>query len=38
VLRQRQPGIRHPSLPFAFRIARLFGLTIEVVFEDDRRK
>ena len=26
-----------PSLPLAFRIARLFDLTIEEVFEDDAR-
>jgi putative transcriptional regulator len=30
-----ETGKYDPSLPLAFRIARLFGLTIEQVFEDD---
>ncbi len=30
-----EKGRSDPRLPLAFRIARLFGLTIEDVFEDD---
>jgi putative transcriptional regulator len=33
-----ETGKFDPSLPLAFRIARLFGMTIEEVFEEDRRK
>ena len=33
-----ETGKFDPSLPLAFKIARLFGLTIEAVFEEDRRK
>jgi putative transcriptional regulator len=33
-----ETGKFDPSLPLAFRIARLFGLTIEAIFEEDRRK
>ena len=29
-----ETGKYDPSLPLAFRIARLFGLTIEAVFDD----
>ena len=31
-----ETGKHDPSLPLAFRLARLFGLTIEEIFEDDR--
>ena len=30
-----ETGKYDPSLPLAFRIARLFGLTVEQVFRDD---
>ena len=30
-----ETGKYDPSLPLAFRIARLFGLTVEQVFQDD---
>ena len=30
-----ETGKYDPSLPLAFRLARLFGLTIEEIFEDD---
>ena len=30
-----ETGRYDPSLPLAFRIARLFGLRIEEIFEDD---
>ena len=30
-----ETGKYDPSLPLAFRIARLFGLTIEQVFQDE---
>ncbi|HCW77435.1 MAG TPA: transcriptional regulator [Candidatus Marinimicrobia bacterium] len=30
-----ETGKFDPSLPLAFKIARLFGLTIEAVFQDD---
>ncbi len=30
-----ETGKYDPSLPLAFRIARLFGLTIEQVFDDE---
>ena len=30
-----ETGRYDPSLPLAFRIARLFGLPIEEIFEDD---
>ena len=33
-----ETGKFDPSLPLAFRIARLFDLTIEAIFEEDRRK
>jgi putative transcriptional regulator len=33
-----ETGKFDPSLPLAFKIARLFGLTIEAIFEEDRRK
>jgi putative transcriptional regulator len=29
------PGKYDPSLPLAFRMARLFGLRIEEIFEED---
>ena len=29
-----ETGKYHPSLPLAFKIARLFGRSIEVIFED----
>ena len=32
-----ETGKYDPSLPLAFRIARLFGLTVEQVFQDDVR-
>ena len=31
-----ETGKYDPSLPLAFRIARLFGLTIEAIFDDGR--
>lgn len=31
-----ETGKHHPSLPLAFRLARLFGLTIEEIFEDEQ--
>jgi putative transcriptional regulator len=33
-----ETGKFDPSLPLAFRIARLFGQTIESIFEDDSGK
>jgi putative transcriptional regulator len=30
-----ETGKHDPSLPLAFRLARLFGLSIEEIFEDD---
>ena len=33
-----ETGKHDPSLPLAFRLARLFGLTIEEIFEDDQDK
>jgi putative transcriptional regulator len=33
-----ETGKFDPSLPLAFKIARLFGLTIEGIFEEERRK
>jgi putative transcriptional regulator len=33
-----ETGKFDPSLPLAFRIARLFGQTIEAIFEDDTGK
>ena len=33
-----ETGKFDPSLPLAFKIARLFSLTIEAIFEEDRRK
>ena len=30
-----ETGKYDPSLPLAFRLARLFGLTIEEIFEDE---
>jgi len=30
-----ETGRYDPSLPLAFRIARLFGVPIEAIFEDD---
>jgi len=33
-----ETGKFDPSLPLAFKIARLFGQTIEAIFEEDRRK
>ena len=30
-----ETGKYDPSLPLAFRIARLFGLAIEVIFQDE---
>jgi putative transcriptional regulator len=33
-----ETGKFDPSLPLAFKIARLFGLAIETIFEEDRRK
>ena len=32
-----ETGKYDPSLPLAFRIARIFGLTIEQIFEDTAR-
>ncbi len=32
-----ETGKYDPSLPLAFKIARLFGRAIEEVFDDDRR-
>lgn len=31
-----ETGKHDPSLPLAFRLARLFGLTIEEIFDDDQ--
>jgi putative transcriptional regulator len=31
-----ETGKHDPSLPLAFRVARLFGLSIEEIFEDDQ--
>ena len=31
-----ETGKYDPSLPLAFKIARLFGLSIEAIFEDDK--
>ena len=31
-----ETGRFDPSLPLAFKLARLFDLTIEAIFEDDR--
>ena len=31
-----ETGKHDPSLPLAFRIARLFGLAIEVIFEEPK--
>ncbi len=31
-----ETGKHDPSLPLAFRLARLFGLRIEEIFEDDQ--
>ena len=33
-----ETGKHDPSLPLAFRLARLFGLTIEEIFDDDQDK
>lgn len=33
-----ETGKFDPSLPLAFKIARLFGQTIEAIFEDDARQ
>ena len=33
-----ETGKFDPSLPLAFKIARLFGQTIEAIFEEDKRK
>ena len=33
-----ETGKFDPSLPLAFKIARLFGQTIEAIFEEDRRR
>lgn len=30
-----ETGKYDPSLPLAFRIARLFGLTVEAIFDDE---
>ena len=30
-----ETGKHDPSLPLAFRLARLFGMSIEEIFEDD---
>jgi putative transcriptional regulator len=32
-----EKGKFDPSLPLAFRAARLFGLTIEEIFQDDQK-
>ncbi|MGQ0588244.1 MAG: helix-turn-helix transcriptional regulator [Sphingosinicella sp.] len=31
-----ETGKHDPSLPLAFRLARLFGISIEEIFEDER--
>ncbi len=31
-----ETGKHDPSLPLAFRLARLFGLSIEEIFEDEQ--
>ena len=31
-----ETGKHDPSLPLAFKLARLFGMSIEEIFEDDR--
>ena len=33
-----ETGKHDPSLPLAFRLARLFGLSIEEIFDDDQDK
>ena len=33
-----ETGKHDPSLPLAFRLARLFGLAIEEIFDDDQDK
>ena len=33
-----ETGKHDPSLPLAFKLARLFGMTIEEIFEDDGAK
>ena len=33
-----ETGKHDPSLPLAFRLARLFGLAIEEIFDDDQSK
>jgi putative transcriptional regulator len=33
-----ETGKFDPSLPLAFRIARLFGQTIEAIFDEDRSR
>lgn len=30
-----EKGKYHPSLPLAFKVARLFGLSIEEIFQDE---
>lgn len=33
-----ETGKHDPSLPLAFRLARLFGLSIEEIFEDEQNR
>ena len=33
-----ETGKHDPSLPLAFRLARLFGMSIEEIFEDDANR
>ena len=33
-----ETGKHDPSLPLAFKLARLFGMSIEEIFEDDGQK